>query len=129
MSSRERTFASVNSVRGEDATERLTLVVIINGVARVLIPARVWRTDTQGNSRRKDDRTSGPVILLSEQDEKIEPGNAVAPTDEQGFERSSGVDSCTSDDQGGDYGANSLDEGLSVPRSHGGCYHGGLAPS
>ena len=41
MSSRERTFASVNSVRGEDATDRLTLVVIINGVARVLIPARV----------------------------------------------------------------------------------------
>ena len=111
-------------MRGEDATDRLTLV-IINGVARLLIPARVGRTDTQGDSRRKDDRTSEPIILLSEQDEKIEPGNAVAPTDEQGFERSSGEEDRTSDDQGGDNGANSLDDGLSVPRNHGGCYHGG----
>ena len=88
MSSQGRTLASVNSVRGEDATDRLTLVVIMNGVARVLIPASVGRTDAQGHSRRKDDRASGPIILFSEQDEEIKLGNVVAPTDEQRFERS-----------------------------------------
>ena len=116
-------------MRGEHSPNRVTLFVIVNGLARQLISAGVGRTDPQGDSRREDDRTSGPIILLSEQDERIESGDVVAPTDEQGFERSSGEDSCTGDDRCGDNGTNRLDEGLRVPRSHAGWYHGAFGAS